>query len=83
MSEETVSACRRLIVPNSALLGVLVLLRADSYWPVSVIVSVGPIRPDSSAASAVIGLNTEPVGYADSVTRSSSGAPFSCEVRAS
>ena len=35
----------------------------------------------SSAASAVIGLNVEPVGYADSVARLSSGAPVACDVR--
>src|SRR5215212_1770728 len=31
--------------------------------------------PLSSAASAVIGLNVEPIGYAESVARLSSGAP--------
>ena len=34
----------------------------NSQWPVSSILSLGLIRPSSSAASAVIGLNVEPVG---------------------
>ena len=62
MSEETFSASDALIVPKLRLLGVLVLLRAELSMPGVVDRRVGLIRPSSSAASAVIGLNVEPVG---------------------
>src|SRR5919204_2693698 len=43
--------------------------------PLSSIGSLGETTPVDSAASAVIGLNVEPVGYAPVIERLKSGAP--------
>ena len=48
----------------------------------------GVMMPDSSEATAVIGLNVDPVGYSPAIARSYSGAPgaswieanFACEM---
>ena len=62
MSEETFIASDALIVPKLASLAFWYSCVPIFRWPVSVIVVRGLIRPSSSAASAVTGLNVEPVG---------------------
>jgi hypothetical protein len=77
VSAETRSASTRLIAPLRScpeLHAMSMSLRAPVWkQPVSWKIVSGVVTPEESAASAVIGLKIEPVGYALSSARSISG----------
>src|SRR4051795_4748033 len=57
-------------------------VRPTVRQPGSLMTDVGVITPVLSPASAVTGLNVEPVGYAPAIARLNSGAPVAFEVSA-
>src|ERR1700748_233210 len=81
MSEENLIASDMSISPKLAFLAFWYLRPPYVHVPVSSIFLSALIAPACRAASAVTGLNTEPVGYADSYARSSSGALVESDVR--